>query len=223
MRSARPPRLTSGTPGLAERATKDGERVYVAIWRDAEGKQHEQVCRDEKTGKPLNLLRAQQFRKRQLVSSKHRPSKVDRSRNPRLASYFERWRTTYTGRTRDAVRSDTRFDYACYIELHAMPIVGDLRVTEIKPRLHPGTSVVVAEGVTSPRTDVPLAGRSWGECSAPCGTGEIEVVRALGVVEAQCGCERFEDAVGGAERQRQIDGFRDLSSSLAFDDEKTPA
>lgn len=134
MRNARPPQRKIRHPGVAERTTKNGERVYVAIWRDADGRQREQVCRDEKAGKPLNLLHAQQFRNRQLVAPEKRSARVERSPNPRLVSYFARWRTTFQGGTRNAVRSDTRFDYASYIELHAMPLVDNLRVTEIKPR-----------------------------------------------------------------------------------------
>jgi integrase len=107
------------TPGIYKRGGR-----YVAVYRDGRGKQRKAFAPTLKAARAVKAAKMTDVNR-----GEHRELSQET-----FASYAPKWITTYAGRTKRGLGSDTRDDYRKALERHAIPFLGRLRLSEIEPR-----------------------------------------------------------------------------------------
>jgi hypothetical protein len=114
-------------PGIYRDAKSRDGQTLVIVYRHKGHQRKESMRGPWRTSIKAALARQKEILG-DVVTGEHRP----RSRLT-FAAYVEDWAETYKGRTGRGVRPHTLGDYRRDLELHAVPVLGRLRISEIEP------------------------------------------------------------------------------------------
>jgi hypothetical protein len=129
------------TPGIYTKGSR-----YVVVVRDANGRQVKRSCR---------TLAEARAKRAELTTSARRGDEI-RETKETVASYFERWIDTYSGRTSRGLRDTTRDGYRAMMKTHLLPTLGHVRLSRLRQRdLRDLATVLFARGLS--RNTVRLA------------------------------------------------------------------
>lgn len=110
--------VKTSTPGIYKRGGR-----YVAVYR-AHGRQRKVFARTLKEARALKAAKTTDVNR-----GEHRELAQET-----FAGYAPSWIETYTGRTARGIGADTLADYRKALERHAIPFLGQLKLSEIEPR-----------------------------------------------------------------------------------------